>query len=74
MSGQRAAFIDRDGTLIRDVVYLDDLEDIEFLPGAIDAIRKLNERDCFVFVVTNHSGVACFLQRGFCRRDPPSND
>lgn len=58
MNRRRAAFVDRDGTMIRDVGYLDDLEDIEFLPGAIDAIRKLNERDFFVGVVTNQSGVA----------------
>jgi D-glycero-D-manno-heptose 1,7-bisphosphate phosphatase len=65
MNCRRAAFLDRDGTLIRDVGYLDDLEDIEFLPGAIDAIRKLNELDFFVCVVTNQSGVA----RGYFSTD-----
>ena len=49
---------DRDGTLIRDVPYLSRLSDVEFLPGVIDTIRKLNDLGIPVCVITNQSGVA----------------
>lgn len=49
---------DRDGTLIKDVPYLSRLSDVEFLPGVIDAIRRLNDLRIPVCVITNQSGVA----------------
>ena len=58
MSGRRAAFLDRDGTIIRDAAYVRDPKDVELLPGAVDAIRRLNDRDVTVVVVTNQSGIA----------------
>ena len=59
--GRRAAFLDRDGTIIEDVSYIARPEDVRLRPGASDAIRELNERDMAVVVVTNQSGLA----RGF---------
>lgn len=53
-----AAFLDRDGTIIKDVGYLSEVADIEFLPGAIEAIRLLNEAGFLVIVATNQSGIA----------------
>jgi histidinol-phosphate phosphatase family protein len=53
-----AAFLDRDGTIIRDASYVRDPADVELLPGAADAIRRLNERNIPVIVVTNQSGIA----------------
>ena len=58
MTGRRAAFLDRDGTIIRDASYLRDPRDVELLPGAAAAIRRLNEADISVIVVTNQSGIA----------------
>ena len=58
MSGRPAAFLDRDGTISRDAVYVRFPSDVELLPGAADAIRRLNERDIAVIVVTNQSGIA----------------
>ncbi len=58
MSGQIAAFIDRDGTIIRDANYLSDPAHLELLPGAAAAIARLNARDIPVIVVTNQSGIA----------------
>ncbi len=55
---RQAAFLDRDGTLIEDVGYLSDIDQVKFLPGAIDAVRRLNEEGFFVALVTNQSGVA----------------
>jgi len=55
--GRPAAFLDRDGTIIRDTVYIRDPKDVELLPGAADAIKRLNERSVVVIVVTNQSGI-----------------
>ena len=53
--------LDRDGTLIEEVGYLDRQERIELFPWAVDAIRALNRANIPVVVVTNQSGIA----RGF---------
>ena len=53
-----AAFLDRDGTIIRDASYVRDPNDVALLPGAAAAIRLLNERGIPVIVVTNQSGIA----------------
>jgi D-glycero-D-manno-heptose 1,7-bisphosphate phosphatase len=58
VSGRSAAFLDRDGTIIRDAAYVRDPRDVELLPGAADALRRLNERDVPVIIVTNQSGIA----------------
>jgi histidinol-phosphate phosphatase family domain/HAD-superfamily hydrolase, subfamily IIIA len=58
MTGVPAAFLDRDGTIIRDASYVRDPRDVELLPGAADAVRRLNERGIPVIVVTNQSGIA----------------
>jgi D-glycero-D-manno-heptose 1,7-bisphosphate phosphatase len=58
VSGRPAAFLDRDGTIIRDANYVRDPNDVELLPGAADAIRRLNGREIPVIIVTNQSGIA----------------
>lgn len=59
MSGTRlAAFLDRDGTLIEDAVYLADADRVRLLPGVVAAVRTLNERGVLAIVVTNQSGIA----------------
>lgn len=55
---RRAAFLDRDGTLIEDAVYLADANRVRLLPGAVQAVHALNSRDVLVVVVTNQSGIA----------------
>jgi D-glycero-D-manno-heptose 1,7-bisphosphate phosphatase len=55
---RRAVFLDRDGTIIEDVGYLRDPQDARLLPGAAEAIRRLNERGFLVIVATNQSGIA----------------
>lgn len=52
------AFLDRDGTVIRDADYLADPARIEILPGAAEAIRALNDAGLPVAVITNQSGIA----------------
>src|SRR5450432_3061925 len=53
-----AVFFDRDGVLNRDVAYLHQPDEFEWLEGAKTAIRLCNDADYFVFVVTNQAGVA----------------
>lgn len=55
---RRAVFLDRDGTLIREVGYLRRMEDVAVLPGAAEALRRLGEAGFLRLVVTNQSGVA----------------
>ena len=57
----KAAFFDRDGTLIKDVHYLSKLSDVILLPGIINYCLSLQEQGYSLFVVTNQSGIA----RGF---------
>ena len=51
-------FLDRDGTIIRDVNYLSRAEEVELLPGAAEAIARLNHASVPVIVITNQSGIA----------------
>lgn len=55
---RRAVFLDRDGTLNVEKEYLHRAEDWEWIPGAMQAIRLLNEAGFVVIVTTNQSGVA----------------
>ncbi|MBD3231904.1 HAD-IIIA family hydrolase [Candidatus Dependentiae bacterium] len=54
----KAAFFDRDGTLIKDVSYLSDVKQIEVLPGIIKFCLFLQSLGYKLFVITNQSGVA----------------
>jgi len=57
-TAQAAVFLDRDGTIIRDVGFVDDPARVELLPSAAEAIRRLNRAGLLVVVATNQSGVA----------------
>jgi D-glycero-D-manno-heptose 1,7-bisphosphate phosphatase len=54
---KRAVFLDRDGVIIEEKCYLHRVEDVVFLPGVEDALRRLCEGGFLLFVVTNQSGV-----------------
>jgi histidinol-phosphate phosphatase family protein len=53
-----AVFLDRDGTLIKEVGHLDSTEKIELLPGVADAVRCLNREGLLAVVTTNQPVVA----------------
>jgi D-glycero-D-manno-heptose 1,7-bisphosphate phosphatase len=55
---KRAVFLDRDGTVIEEVGYLNRLDRVAFFPWSVDAIRVLNDAGLLVVVVTNQAGVA----------------
>ena len=54
----KAVFLDRDGTIARDVPYCSRPEDFELLPDAAEGIKLLNEHGFKVVIVTNQSGIA----------------
>lgn len=49
--------LDRDGTVVVDRDYLDDPDELEFLPGAAEALRVLHQRGYRLIVISNQSGV-----------------
>lgn len=53
-----AVFLDRDGVLIPDSGYPHLDEHLVLIPGAADAVRRLNALGYLVVIVTNQSGVA----------------
>jgi heptosyltransferase-2 len=56
--GKPCAFLDRDGTIIEDPGYLSDPDGIRFIPGAIEAVRRLRAAGYLVVGLTNQAGVA----------------
>jgi len=54
----KAVFLDRDGTMAKDVPYCRHPQDFELFPGTAKAVRLLNEHGFKVIVVTNQSGIA----------------
>jgi D-glycero-D-manno-heptose 1,7-bisphosphate phosphatase len=60
-----ALFLDRDGVINVDRNYVYRAEDFEWIEGAAETIRTFNDRNWWVFVVTNQSGIA----RGFYTED-----
>jgi D-glycero-D-manno-heptose 1,7-bisphosphate phosphatase len=53
---KRAVFLDRDGVLIEDSGYIENIEDVEFYPFTFEALRQIKE-DFELFIVTNQSGI-----------------
>jgi D-glycero-D-manno-heptose 1,7-bisphosphate phosphatase len=56
--GNRAVFLDRDGTINEEVGYVNHIERFFLLPRVSQAIRLLNQHGWKAVVVTNQSGVA----------------
>ncbi|MDB6016697.1 MAG: D-glycero-D-mannoheptose,7-bisphosphate phosphatase [Pedosphaera sp.] len=54
---KQAVFLDRDGTLIEEKEYLHQPEEVAIFPGALLAMRQLQEAGFALFLVTNQSGV-----------------
>ena len=57
-TSNRAVFLDRDGTINRDVGYTHRVEDLELLPNAAAGLSRMAELGYRLFITTNQSGVA----------------
>jgi D-glycero-D-manno-heptose 1,7-bisphosphate phosphatase len=53
-----AVFLDRDGVINRDLGYVHRPDQVEWIPGAQESVRRLNDLGYRVVVVTNQAGVA----------------
>lgn len=53
----KALFLDRDGTLIEDIPYLDDPQRIQLLPGVQTALALAQKEGFLLFLFTNQSGI-----------------
>lgn len=58
MAAKTAVFLDRDGTIIEEVGYLDNIEQLKLIPGAARAIGLLNKAGIPAIMLTNQSGIA----------------
>jgi D,D-heptose 1,7-bisphosphate phosphatase len=55
---QKAIFLDRDGTINKYVGFLRNVDEFELLPGAAEAIKRINNSGCLAIVVTNQPVIA----------------
>ena len=58
-------FLDRDGTVNRDTGYVTSPQELDLLPGVVEAVARLNRAGARVVLVTNQSAIA----RGFITVD-----
>lgn len=57
-SPQKAVFLDRDGTINKDVGFLTDINNLELIDGAAEAIKKINNSGYLAIIVTNQPVIA----------------
>lgn len=53
----KAVFLDRDDTINKDFGYVYQKEKLEFLPGAIEGLKKFQENGYKLIIITNQSGI-----------------
>ncbi|HZT05259.1 MAG TPA: HAD family hydrolase [Steroidobacteraceae bacterium] len=51
-------FVDRDGTINVERGHVHRIEDFEFIPGALAALRRLTDAGIRIFIVSNQAGIA----------------
>ena len=55
---KKAVFLDRDDTIIADMEFSTERAQLRLLPGAVEALRRLQDAGYLLIIVTNQSGVA----------------
>ncbi|MBZ5642027.1 MAG: HAD family hydrolase [Acidobacteriia bacterium] len=53
-----AVFLDRDGTICEEMGYVNHIDRLKIFPYAAESIRRLNEAEIPVVVITNQSGIS----------------
>jgi D-glycero-D-manno-heptose 1,7-bisphosphate phosphatase len=61
ISKSPAVFVDRDGTIIENVDYCSDPQQVRIFPGVPEALRRLKSNGFKLIIITNQSGIG----RGF---------
>ena len=54
----KAIFLDRDGTINVEKNYLHRIQDFEFLPDVIEALKLFQKNNFMLIIITNQSGIA----------------
>ena len=54
---KRAVFLDRDGVINKDKRYVSEIKNFYWNSGVKKGIKKLNDNNFFVFVITNQAGI-----------------
>lgn len=69
--GQKAVFLDRDGTINIEKKYLYKIEDFEYLKGVQEGLRLLQEEGYLLIIITNQSGIArgYYTEKNFFKLD-----
>ncbi len=57
-SKKLAIFLDRDGVINKEVNYLSDPNDFEYIEGSIEALQILKKKGYLLIVITNQAGIA----------------
>jgi len=52
-----ALFLDRDGVINKDIGYLSKIKDVVWKPRIFEFIKKFNDNNFYIFVITNQSGI-----------------
>lgn len=60
-----AVFLDRDGVLNYNFGYVHKFKDFKWTPNAVEALKYLNKKGYYIFIITNQAGIA----RGYYTED-----
>ncbi|MFX0186830.1 MAG: D-glycero-beta-D-manno-heptose 1,7-bisphosphate 7-phosphatase [Candidatus Hodarchaeota archaeon] len=55
---KKAIFLDRDGVINKEISYISNPDDFEFIEGSIEALKILKEKNFLLIVITNQAGIA----------------
>jgi len=61
MKKKKTVFLDRDGVINVEKDYVHKIEDFEFLPSVLEAVKSLYAKGYLLIVVTNQSGIGTRL-------------
>jgi D,D-heptose 1,7-bisphosphate phosphatase len=57
-ASRKTVFLDRDGTINKNINYITNIQQLHFLPGVLDGIKIFNKHNVVVIVITNQPVIA----------------